>query len=112
MTESQEQGLGYSLRFSTLNFVFSLSQIFICWKAPGQPEALAERVMRKAEIGDILVIDGSGAYCAGMSTKNYNSFPEAPEVMVDEKGKPYLIRKKQTLEQIIENEITPTGLTF
>jgi len=80
--------------------------------APGQPEALAERVMRKAEIGDILVIDGSGAYCAGMSTKNYNSFPEAPEVMVDEKGNPYLIRKKQTLEQIIENEITPTGLTF
>lgn len=80
--------------------------------APGQPEALAERPMRKAEIGDILVIDGSGAYCSGMSTKNYNSFPEAPEVIVDESGRPFLIRKKQTLEQICQNELTPEGLRF
>jgi diaminopimelate decarboxylase len=80
--------------------------------APGQPEALEERVMRKAEIGDILVIDGSGAYCSGMSTKNYNSFPEAPEVLVDDNGHPYLIRKKQTLEQIYQNELTPEGLRF
>jgi diaminopimelate decarboxylase len=27
-----------------------------------------------------MVIEGSGAYCSSMSTKNYNSFPEAPEV--------------------------------
>jgi len=80
--------------------------------APGQPEALEERVMRKAEIGDILVIDGSGAYCSGMSTKNYNSFPEAPEVLVDDDGHPHLIRKKQTLEQICQNELTPEGLRF
>jgi diaminopimelate decarboxylase len=80
--------------------------------APGQPEALEERVMRKAEIGDILVIDGSGAYCSGMSTKNYNSFPEAPEVLVDDDGHPHLIRKKQTLEQIFQNELTPEGLRF
>ena len=78
--------------------------------APGQPESLAERVLRKAQIGDILVIDGSGAYCAGMSTKNYNSFPEAPEVLVDEEGKPHLIRKRQTLEEIYQNERVLEGL--
>ena len=72
---------------------------------PGEPEDLAERSLRKADIGDILVMDGSGAYCAGMSTKNYNSFPEAPEVLVDGDGKAHLIRKRQTLEQIYENEI-------
>lgn len=79
---------------------------------PGEPEALAERLLRKASIGDILVMDGSGAYCAGMSTKNYNSFPEAPEVLVDANGKPHVIRQRQSLEQIYQNEVTdlPEGL--
>lgn len=78
---------------------------------PGEPEDLAERCLRKAEIGDLLVMDGSGAYCAGMSTKNYNSFPEAPEVMVDFEGKPHIIRHRQPLEQIYQNEVdVPEGL--
>ena len=72
----------------------------------GEPESLAERELRKAEIGDLLVMDGSGAYCSAMSTKNYNSFPEAPEVLVGKDGKAHLIRKRQSLEQIYENEIT------
>lgn len=49
--------------------------------------------MKKVVIGDLVSIEGSGAYCSGMSTKNYNSFPEAPEVMIDVNGKPHLIRK-------------------
>jgi diaminopimelate decarboxylase len=73
---------------------------------PGAPEDLAERTMRKAAIGDFLIMDGCGAYCSGMSTKNYNSFPEAPEVLVDMVGKVHLIRGRQALEQIYENEIT------
>jgi diaminopimelate decarboxylase len=79
---------------------------------PGQPEDLAERLLRKAEINDILIMDGSGAYCSGMSTKHYNSFPEAPEVMVDESsGKSYLIRKRQPLEEIYKNELdVPSGV--
>jgi diaminopimelate decarboxylase len=72
---------------------------------PGEPEALADRKLRKAEIGDILVMDGSGAYCAGMSTKNYNSFPEAPEVLVDREGKVHVVRKRQPLEEIYQNEV-------
>ena len=67
---------------------------------PGEPEDLAERTLRKAEIGDILVMDGSGAYCSGMCTKNYNSFPEAPEVLVDLSGKVHLIRARQDPTQI------------
>ncbi|GAX09512.1 diaminopimelate decarboxylase [Fistulifera solaris] len=72
---------------------------------PGEPEDLAERALRKATIGDICVMDGSGAYCSGMSTKNYNSFPEAPEVLVGKNGETFLIRKRQSLEQIYANEI-------
>ena len=77
---------------------------------PGEPEALGERELRKAEIGDFAIMDGSGAYCAGMSTKNYNSFPEAPEVLVDEDDKVHLIRARQPMEQIWQNECTPDGL--
>lgn len=71
--------------------------------APGEPEQLEERLLRRADIGDLVVMDGSGAYCSGMSTKNYNSFPEAPEVLVDNDDI-YVIRERQTLEQIYQNE--------
>lgn len=72
----------------------------------GEPESLDERYLRKADIGDILVMDGSGAYCSGMSTKNYNSFPEAAEVLVDASGEVHVVRNRQTLEQIYSNEVT------
>ncbi|MEM7184545.1 MAG: diaminopimelate decarboxylase [Spirochaetota bacterium] len=71
-------------------------------KMGGEPVA---RKMSQAEVGDFVVIEGCGAYCSSMSTKNYNSFPEAAEVLLNTSGKSQLIRQKQTLEQIIENEI-------
>merc|ERR1712127_179905 len=78
---------------------------------PGEPEALEERSLRTASLGGIAVMDGSGAYCAGMSTKNYNSFPEASEVLVDLDGEVHLIRKRQSLKQIYENECdVPSGV--
>ena len=77
--------------------------------APDEPETIGERVLTKAEVGDLLVIEGSGAYCSAMSTKNYNSFPEAPEVLVDEAGGLHVARKRQKLEQIWENEVDVPG---
>lgn len=72
--------------------------------APGDPEALLPRKLIDAEIGDILAIGGAGAYCSAMSTKNYNSFPECPEVMVRLDGSISVMRKHQTLDQILANE--------
>jgi hypothetical protein len=37
---------------------------------------------------------------------NYNSFPQAPEVLVRENGEPVLIRRRQTLDQVVGNEVT------
>ncbi len=54
---------------------------------------MKERRLKKAEIGDLVTIEGAGAYCAGMSTKNYNSFPEAAEVIIDQNSKAHLIRR-------------------
>ena len=45
-------------------------------------------------------MDGSDVYCVDMSMKNYNSFPETPEVLVDLDDKVHLIRKRQSLKQI------------
>jgi diaminopimelate decarboxylase len=40
-----------------------------------------------------------------MAARNYNSFPEAAEVMITGSGSVRLIRRRQTLDQIIENEV-------
>lgn len=67
--------------------------------------------MPEAKTGDLCVIGGAGAYCSAMSTKNYNSFPEAPEVLIHCDGRLSLIRRRQTLEQIFENEM-PAEIWF
>ncbi len=72
---------------------------------PGNPEGLLPRKLAEARIGDLLVVGGAGAYCSAMSTKNYNSFPEAAEVLLREDGGMRLIRKRQSLPQIIANEL-------
>jgi diaminopimelate decarboxylase len=58
-----------------------------------------------ARPGDTLVIGGAGAYCSGLQGKNYNSFPEAPELLLRTSGELELLRRRQTLEQILQNEI-------
>lgn len=74
--------------------------------APDQPDTLAPRVLgADAQVGDLLVVEGSGAYCSSMCTKNYNSFPEAAEVMLGVDGTPHLIRKRQVVEEIWANEV-------
>ncbi|CAM9497015.1 unnamed protein product, partial [Choristocarpus tenellus] len=71
----------------------------------GSPEEIDERLLTKADIGDLCVVEGCGAYVSGMCAKNYNSFPEAPEMMLDGKGELHVIRQRQQLEQITQNEV-------
>lgn len=75
--------------------------------SPENHEVLCARELPEAQPGDLCVIEGAGAYCSAMSAKNYNSFPEAPEVLLRENGDLALIRKRQTLEQIVANEVRP-----
>ena len=51
---------------------------------------------------DLLIIHSVGAYGYVMSS-NYNTRPKAPEVLIEDK-KIKLIRKKETITQIMENE--------
>ncbi len=74
---------------------------------PGNPEGFLPRRLQEARIGDLLVVGGAGAYCSAMCSKNYNSFPEPAEVMLKKDGGMQLIRKRQTLAQLLANEVLP-----
>lgn len=74
--------------------------------APGDPEGLEPRTFAEPRIGDPLVLGGAGAYGAAMSCKNYNSFPEAAEYLLQADGTIACIRARQTLDQMLANERT------
>jgi len=72
--------------------------------APGINDELSERALSTPQIGAFAVIYGAGAYCSAMSSKNYNSFPESPEVLIGTDRNIQLIRSRQTLDQMLQNE--------
>ncbi|MCL2696115.1 MAG: hypothetical protein FWE69_07305, partial [Clostridiales bacterium] len=73
-----------------------------CLNAAG---ANTPRVMAEPAVDDLVVIGGTGAYCSSMTPMNYNSHLQIPEVLWKTDGNFQLIRKKQTLEQLLVNEV-------
>ena len=69
-----------------------------------EAETIETRELPEAYIGDYLVVDGVGAYNAGMAVKNYNSFPESGELLLRENGDIVEIRKRESVEEIWRNE--------
>ena len=61
------------------------------------------RALPEVKVGDYLVFHDTGAYGASMSS-NYNSRPLLPEVMFVD-GKPTLIRRRQTIEELLALEL-------
>ena len=94
---------GGSRKYVVVGHCCESGDLFTC--VPGDPESLQERTLSKASIGDLMSIEGSGGYCSSMNTKNYNSFPEAPEVMIGVDGRLHCIRKRQSLKQMLANEM-------
>ena len=52
------------------------------------------------EVGDLMVVRDTGAYGAVMAS-NYNRRPMAAEVLI-ENGAPRLIRRRQTVDDILQ----------
>jgi diaminopimelate decarboxylase len=67
------------------------------------------RMMADAQVGDLVVVGGAGAYCASMSPFNYNSHLQAPEVLLGADGALVLVRRPQTLDQVLANELGRGG---
>ncbi|MBI2967946.1 MAG: diaminopimelate decarboxylase [Bacteroidetes bacterium] len=67
-----------------------------------------DRKIAEIREGDLLAIMNAGAYGYEMAM-NYNSRPRPAEVMVY-KGKDYLIRKRETLDDLLRNQVEPVIL--
>ncbi len=61
------------------------------------------RKINEIREGDYLAFLNAGAYCFTMAS-NYNSRLRPPEVLIHE-GKDYLIRQRETLDDILKNQI-------
>ena len=61
------------------------------------------RKISEIQEGDILCFHNAGAYCFSMAS-NYNSRFRPAEVMVHE-GKAHLIRKRETMEDLMRNQV-------
>ncbi len=72
--------------------------------ARGDPEELLPRRLPLPRRGDLAVVGGAGAYCSSMAARNYNSFPAAPEVLRTADGGTRLLRRRQTLEDVLREE--------
>ena len=68
----------------------------------------ADRELPPLQPGDLLAILDTGAYGSSMSSQ-YNSRPRGAEVLVY-RGKAYLVRKRETLEDLVRGEIIPEDL--
>lgn len=76
----------------------------------GDVEHLEPVTLATTEPGDFLVIERCGGYAASMALKNFNSYPEAPELLRRRDGSLDVIRERQTIDQIIVNERIPADL--
>jgi len=68
----------------------------------GEGGVVLQRSLPYATVGDLMVLHDVGAYGASMSS-NYNTRPLIPEVLI-ERGSARLIRRKQTVEELIALE--------
>jgi diaminopimelate decarboxylase len=66
---------------------------------------VARRALPEATVGDFLIIGCAGAYGSVMAS-NYNSKPLVAEVLI-ENGQPHLIRRRQTLDDLVRGESIP-----
>jgi diaminopimelate decarboxylase len=72
---------------------------------PGNSEDFTPQSLEAAQTGDYLVVERAGGYAASMCMKNFNSYPESPEILRLAEGQYVLIRSRQTIEQMTENEV-------
>lgn len=67
-----------------------------------------DREIARPRRNDLLAVMSAGAYGFTMAS-NYNSHPKPPEVLVDG-DQYYVVRKRETMEDLIRGEVIPASL--
>jgi diaminopimelate decarboxylase len=70
-----------------------------------QPGKLEPRLLRTARIGDPVVIEATGGYVYTQNNAGYNSYGQAAIVLIASNGQPRLIYRRQTLDDLLANEV-------
>ncbi len=68
-------------------------------------ETIEPVTLKEANVWDLIVFEWTGAYNSSMSMKNYNSFPEAGELLVRTDWSIVQIRKRAEIEEVWRNEV-------
>ncbi len=77
--------------------------VYVCGNICESGDLLAkERLIKKAEVGDVVVMKDTGAYCFSMAS-NYNCRLRPAEVLIGADGSDRLIRKRETLEDLVRH---------
>jgi diaminopimelate decarboxylase len=72
---------------------------------PNDSEVPLPRLLPEAQIGNLMVIEGVGAYCAAMSVTGYNSFPSPNEIMLETSGQTRLVNRSQGVAEFTASEL-------
>ena len=72
---------------------------------PGDSEDTKSVTLNTAEVGDYLIVERCGGYAASMCVKNFNSYPESPEVLRTAEGEYQVLRERQDIAHMTQNEI-------
>jgi diaminopimelate decarboxylase len=73
--------------------------------SPSDSEVPLPRRLPKAAIGDLVAIEGVGAYCSALRAIGYNSFSSPNEVLVTASGEPKLINRSLDIADYTASEI-------
>ncbi len=77
--------------------------VYVCGNICESGDLLAkERMMKKVEVGDVVVMKDTGAYGYAMAS-NYNCRLRPAEVLIDVSGNDRLIRERETMEDLVRH---------
>jgi diaminopimelate decarboxylase len=66
------------------------------------------RRMKEVRVGDIMVMAGAGAYVHSLKSE-YNSMNLPASVLIDTQGRPRLVERRGTLQDIMRRELEVHG---
>jgi diaminopimelate decarboxylase len=82
--------------------------VTICGKHCESDRLIIDANIARAEPGDVVAVLSTGAYNYSMAG-NYNRFPK-PAVILVAGGKADLIVRRETLDELVANDVTPDRL--
>jgi diaminopimelate decarboxylase len=71
---------------------------------PDDSEAPLPRLLPELSIGELVAIEGTGAYCSAMNMSGYNSFATPNEVIITTSGEIKLVNRSITIDQFMASE--------